>query len=397
MQTASQQNHGKMQMVLLTLLVLFSPLAIDIYLPALPQISQAFHVEHALAQDTITWFLFAMGVGQLFAGPLADKVGRRTVALGGISIYALSALLAWGAQNIEWMLAARLLQGLGACATSVAAFATVRDIFGPQKSGKMISYLNGAICFIPALAPILGSWLTQQFGWRSNFSFMAGFAMVALVAMFIGMKETNPAPSKEPVFRPSRYMAVLKTPSFIFHASLCMLAMAVILAYVTSAPVVLMENLGLSMNEFTLWFGINAVINIAACMSAPKFMDKYGTHKTLVVGIMTLGLGGIVMLAMAQQQTALAFMLPIFLSSVGFAWVLGAAAGKALAPFGDKAGTAAALLGLFQMSGSGLVVGTVQRLGMEPQVMIAVQMFIIVPGIFVLMSKAGKKWHAAIA
>ncbi len=397
MQTASQQNHGKMQMVLLTLLVLFSPLAIDIYLPALPQISQAFHVEHALAQDTITWFLFAMGIGQLFAGPLADKVGRRTVALGGISIYALSALLAWGAQNIEWMLAARLLQGLGACATSVAAFATVRDIFGPQKSGKMISYLNGAICFIPALAPILGSWLTQQFGWRSNFSFMAGFAMVALVAMFIGMKETNPAPSKEPVFRPSRYMAVLKTPSFIFHASLCMLAMAVILAYVTSAPVVLMEKLGLSMNEFTLWFGINAVINIAACMTAPKFMDKYGTHKTLVVGIMTLGLGGVVMLVMAQQQSALAFMLPIFLSSVGFAWVLGAAAGKALAPFGDKAGTAAALLGLFQMSGSGLVVGTVQRLGMEPQVMIAVQMFIIVPGIFVLMSKAGKKWHAAIA
>ncbi|NRF16974.1 multidrug effflux MFS transporter [Vibrio coralliilyticus] len=397
MQTASQQNHGKMQMVLLTLLVLFSPLAIDIYLPALPQISQAFHVEHALAQDTITWFLFAMGVGQLFAGPLADKVGRRTVALGGISIYALSALLAWGAQNIEWMLAARLLQGLGACATSVAAFATVRDIFGPQKSGKMISYLNGAICFIPALAPILGSWLTQQFGWRSNFSFMAGFAMVALVAMCIGMKETNPAPSKEPVFRPSRYMAVLKTPSFIFHASLCMLAMAVILAYVTSAPVVLMENLSLSMNEFTLWFGINAVINIAACMTAPKFMDKYGTHKTLVVGIMTLGLGGVVMLVMAQQQSALAFMLPIFLSSVGFAWVLGAAAGKALAPFGDKAGTAAALLGLFQMSGSGLVVGTVQRLGMEPQVMIAVQMFIIVPGIFVLMSKVGKKWHAAIA
>ncbi|WP_240457336.1 multidrug effflux MFS transporter [Vibrio neptunius] len=386
-----------MQMVLLTLLVLFSPLAIDIYLPALPQISQAFHVEHALAQDTITWFLFAMGVGQLFAGPLADKIGRRTVALGGIGIYALSALLAWGAQNIEWMLAARLLQGLGACATSVAAFATVRDIFGPQKSGKMISYLNGAICFIPALAPILGSWLTQQFGWRSNFSFMAGFAILAFIVMCMGMKETNPAPSKEPVFRLSRYLAVVKTTSFLFHASLCMLAMSVILAYVTSAPIVLMEKQGLTMNEFTMWFGINAVINIVTCMTAPKFMEKYGTHRTLVVGIMTLGFGGIAMLALAEIQTALAFMLPIFLSSIGFALVLGAAAGKALAPFGDKAGTAAALLGLFQMSGSGLVVGTVQRLGMEPQVMIAVQMLIIVPGIFVLMSKAGKKWHTAMA
>lgn len=160
-------SPSKLQVALLAMLVLFSPLAIDIYLPALPQISETFHVEHALAQDTITWFLFAMGVGQLFAGPLADKLGRRTVALGGISIYAVSACLAWAAQSIDMMLMARLLQGLGACATSVAAFATVRDLFGPEKSGKMISYLNGAICFIPALAPILGSWLTQEFGWRS--------------------------------------------------------------------------------------------------------------------------------------------------------------------------------------------------------------------------------------
>ncbi len=170
---SSHISNSKKQMALLTLLVLFSPLAIDIYLPALPLIASTFQVDNALAQDTITWFLFAMGVGQLFAGPLADKLGRRTVALGGITIYAMSALLAWSAQNIEWMLMSRLLQGLGACATSVAAFATVRDIFGPEKSGKMISYLNGAICFIPALAPILGSWLTQQFDWRANFSFMA--------------------------------------------------------------------------------------------------------------------------------------------------------------------------------------------------------------------------------
>ncbi|MCG9650860.1 multidrug effflux MFS transporter [Vibrio brasiliensis] len=397
MQSATYNDPTKSQLVLLTLLVLFSPLAIDIYLPALPLISSTFHVEHALAQDTITWFLFAMGVGQLFAGPLADKLGRRTVALGGVSIYAMSALLAWSAQNIEWMLVSRLLQGLGACATSVAAFATVRDIFGPQKSGKMISYLNGAICFIPALAPILGSWLTQQFGWRSNFSFMAGFAVVVLVMLWKGLKETNPQLSKEPVFKLNRYLDVIKTPSFLFHATLCMLAMAVILGYVTSAPVVLMENLGLTMNEFTMWFGINAAINIIACMSAPKFMDRFGTHMALTVGIVTLIVAGLVMLMLNGQATAMAFMLPIFMSSIGFAWILGAAAGKALAPFGDKAGTAAALLGLFQMSGSGLVVGTVQRLGMEPQIMIATLMIIIAPALAILWSRKGRDWHHAMA
>nr|WP_202884094.1 multidrug effflux MFS transporter [Vibrio sp. S12_S33] len=385
---------SKRQLTLLVLLVLFSPLAIDIYLPALPLISQTFHVEHAYAQDTITWFLFAMGIGQLFAGPLADKLGRRTVALGGISIYALSACLAWAAQSIEWMLMARLLQGFGACATSVAAFATVRDIFGPERSGKMISYLNGAICFIPALAPILGSWLTQQFGWRSNFSFMAGFAVVVGSMMLIGMKETNPETTeKQAFFKLSRYWSVLKTPSFLFHASLCMLAMAVILAYVTSAPVVLMEGYGLTMNEFTFWFGMNAIINIVACLTAPQFMDKFGTHKTLVVGISILLIAGTIMLVLAQQQTAFAFMLPIFISSIGFAWILGAAAGKALAPFGDKAGTAAALLGLFQMSGAGLLVGSLQRAGFEPQVLIAFHMWIIAPALLILLSKAGRYWH----
>ena len=389
-------SPSKLQVALLAMLVLFSPLAIDIYLPALPQISETFHVEHALAQDTITWFLFAMGVGQLFAGPLADKLGRRTVALGGISIYAVSACLAWAAQSIDMMLMARLLQGLGACATSVAAFATVRDLFGPEKSGKMISYLNGAICFIPALAPILGSWLTQEFGWRSNFSFMAGFAVIVGAILFFQMKETNPATEKVAVFKFERYWSVLKTPSFIFHASLCLMAMAVILAYVTSAPVVLMENLGLSMNEFTFWFGINAAFNIIAAFTAPKFMDRFGTYKTLVVGILLLGLAGALMLVLANQATALAFMFPIFLSSVGFAWILGASAGKALEPFGDRAGTAAALLGLFQMSGSGLLVGTMQRLQLEPQVMIALQMFLIVPALLVLFGKAGKSWHGVL-
>jgi DHA1 family bicyclomycin/chloramphenicol resistance-like MFS transporter len=295
------------------------------------------------------------------------------------------------------MLIARLLQGLGACATSVAAFATVRDLFGPEKSGRMISYLNGAICFIPALAPILGAWLTQQFGWRSNFSFMAVFAVVVGTILFFQMKESNPAAEKVAVFKLERYWSVLKTPSFIFHATLCLMAMAVILAYVTSAPVVLMENLGLTMNEFTFWFGINAVINITAAFTAPKFMDRFGTYKVLVVGISTLGLAGVVMLVLAEHASAIAFMLPIFLSSVGFAWILGAAAGKALEPFGDRAGTAAALLGLFQMSGSGLLVGTMQRFDLTSQVMIALQMFLIVPALLVLASKAGKSWHTMFA
>ncbi|MCJ2378945.1 multidrug effflux MFS transporter [Vibrio sp. ZSDZ34] len=391
------QSHfnppSRWQLLALVALVLFSPLAIDIYLPALPQMANSFGVSDVLAQDTITWFLFAMGVGQIFAGPLADKLGRRTVALAGITIYGLSACLAWAAQSIEWMLMARLLQGLGACATSVAAFATVRDIFGPQRSGKMISYLNGAICFIPALAPILGSWLTSQFGWRSNFSFMAAFALVIGAVVMLNLKETNQTPTNTQVFKLSRYGEVLKSPIFVFHATLCMLAMAVILGYVTSAPVILMGEMSLSMSAFTYWFAINAVFNIIACLIAPKIMDKVGTRKTIIMGISILLSAGALMLILAPLKSAASFMLPIILCSVGFAFVLGASAGKALAPFGDKAGTASALLGLFQMSGAGLIIGTVQRLHLDTTTMMALLMWLLLPGLLVLLSKTAKHWH----
>ena len=395
--TANQSTavSGTRLVALMVVLVLFSPLAIDIYLPAFPAMAETFSVDTTRVQDTITWFMVSLGLGQLLAGPLADRFGRRPIALGGITIYALSAAMAYWAQTLDLLLVARLLQGFGACATSVAAFSAVRDSFGPERSGRMISYLNGAICFIPALAPILGSWLTHEFGWRSNFSFMAGFAIVAGSFIAIGFKETRPADTniEGSMISFERYMSVLREPVFLFHATLCMLAMAVILAYVTSAPVWLMMELGQDMGQFTIWFGINAALNILACMVAPKYMDRFGTRRTLKTGLILLIGAGAAMLVLSNIAQAWAFMVPIFICSFGFAFVLGSSAGKALAPFGDRAGTAAALLGLFQMSGAGLMVSLTQRLDFSPPILLTFQMWLVIPGLLILWSKVGRKWH----
>jgi DHA1 family bicyclomycin/chloramphenicol resistance-like MFS transporter len=175
-----------------------------------------------------------------------------------------------------------------------------------------------------------------------------------------------------------------------------MLAMGVILAYVTSAPVFLIDKLGLTMQEFTNWFAVNAVLNIAACFAAPKFMVRFGTKNALLFGLSILVIAGGLMLGFQHIQQAWAFMVPIFFSSVGFAWVLGSAAGKALAPFGDRAGTAAALLGLFQMSGAGVIVGTMQRLALPSAQLLTIMMWLLIPGLLILLTKTGQRWHSGI-
>ncbi|WAF98464.1 multidrug effflux MFS transporter [Aeromonas dhakensis] len=379
--------------LLLVLLVLFSPLAIDIYLPAIPQMAEQLGAEVTLMQGTITWFLFSMGLGQLLVGPLADRYGRKPIALGGVLLYGLSALGAGFAASLGELMLARVLQGFGACATSVAAFSVVRDSYGPKKSGQMISYLNGAICFIPALAPLLGGWLTAKAGWSANFWFMAGYAVIVGSWLLWRMPETRPeeTSSSGPLISWSRYSPVLRSPSFLFNATLCMLAMAVILAYVTAAPVQLMVKLGLDMSGFSYWFTANAALNILACFLAPRFIAKVGPRRTLRIGLLVLLLSAISLSLSMHIAHPLAMMGPVFLSSIGFAMILGSAAGMALAPFGHCAGTAAALLGLFQMSGSGALVGFIGALMHDPLNQLALHMWLLLPPLVVLMTRQGRR------
>ena len=172
-----------------------------------------------------------------------------------------------------------------------------------------------------------------------------------------------------------------------------MLSMSVILAYVTSAPVQLINNLGLSMEQFSAWFAVNAALNIFASMTAPKLIENIGTRKILNSGMILLILSGLLMLLLTGTEEAWSFMLPIFVSSFGFAWILGASAGKALEPFGKRAGTAAALLGLFQMCGAGFLVSLTQLLDFSEPSLLVFHMLLIIPGLIILWLPVSRSWY----
>ena len=379
---------------LLILMVIFSPLAIDIYLPALPMMASDLAVSLTQMQWSISAFILSMGFGQLISGPLADRYGRKPVAMAGILIYGVSSLLAANADNFELLLLARLSQGFGACAIVVAAFACVRDRYDALRSGMMYSYLNGAICCIPALAPLLGNVLSEHFGWRSNFDFMALYAVVAGVIIMLSLTESRPNDTvvSKQLLSVKRYIPVLMNPVFLFNSIVVMLAMAIILAYVTSSPAWLMVTLGLDQQTFVYWFSINAILNIIACVLAPRMLVKWGSRMTIGIGMITLIGSGILMLALRDWQDAMGFMLPVMLSSLGFSLLMGACAGQALSAFGHKAGTASAMLGFIQMSGSAVVVFLLQLLPLSATDQLTVLMLSFIP-VFALWKSAGIKKH----
>jgi DHA1 family bicyclomycin/chloramphenicol resistance-like MFS transporter len=366
---------------LLIVMVIFSPLAIDIFLPALPIMATDLGGSMSQVQWSISAFILSMGFGQLASGPLADRYGRKPVAMVGIVIYGFAAVATSVASTIEWHLIARLVQGFGACAIAVAAFSCVRDRYDAIQSGVMYSYLNGAICCIPALAPILGDVLTVHFGWRSNFEFIAAYAVVGGVIVALFLKETRPANTVQhkSLISFKSYWPILKHPVFLFNSILVMLAMGIIIAYVSSSPAWLMVELGLSQSAFVFWFSINAAINIAACFLAPQVLKRYGARTTTGVAMLSLIGAGIAVIAMLSWSSPMAYMAPVMMSSLGFSLLMGTCSGQALAPFGEKAGTASALLGFMQMAGAAVIVFLVQLLPINAAEQLGLLMLSVIP------------------
>jgi len=362
------RKQSNLLFVLMTMIIL-SPLAIDIYLPSMPSMASEFKVSSSKIQSTLGIYLFAMGLGQIFIGPLADRFGRKKIALSGILFYIASSFLASNVEAFEMLQIARVLQGVGACAISIVVFSVVRDNFTRVKSAQYYSYLNGAICVIPALAPTLGGLLAIHFGWRSTFVFMTLAAILVLFITMLKLPETRPENTdvSGKIYHFERYTVILKDGHFLFYAFACMAGMASILGYASYSPLWLIQHLGVSEMTFSTLFGLNALVNIIASFSAPIVIKRFGNHRTVIIAFVTMLAAALLELATQAWHfsTALAgayaFMLPMMLLCIGFSFLLGPATTMALSSFGQRAGTASAILGCIQMSGAALSVALIQQ------------------------------------
>lgn len=368
---------------LLLSLILLGPLGIDLYLPTIPAIAKGLNSSESLIQSTIALFILVLGLGQLIAGPLVDKYGRKPIAIIGIILYMLGAAMAALAVSPMMFVGSRLLQGVAVCCTAVVAFSGVRDRLNGNEAARAFGFLNGTLNIVPALAPLLGGLLAEAFGWRAPFWFLALYGLLVLILIIVFLPETRPADTQPIKSLPIKnYLRILRDDRFLIFSLVNAGAMGMALTYVSLAPNVLMVGAGLSPLQFSLVFGANGFWIMAVSFFASRVIQKVGRPTCLMTGSLLMALGclgllfGLTQLSAATQNHWLVYMLPVASACAGLAFMMGPATSYALEPYANEAGVASALVGFVQMAGGAGLGLLAMALPIEPKLSLAIVMLV---------------------
>jgi Bcr/CflA subfamily drug resistance transporter len=267
----ASRQHSTELVVLLGALTAFTPLSVDMYLPALPALGAEFGASAGHVQLSVASFFLGLAVGQAFYGPLSDRFGRTRPLYIGLSLFVLASIGCALAPSMDFLIAARFFQALGACAGQVIARAIVRDLFEPKEAVQVFSLLVLVMGVSPVLAPIAGSQMLGFFEWRAIFWVIAMIGVLGLAGTLIRLHETH-LKERAPISLSSVlsvYGLLLRDRAFVGYVVTGGMAMAGMFAYIVGSPYVFIEYFRVTPGRFGFIFGINALgLVLAAQLNA---------------------------------------------------------------------------------------------------------------------------------
>jgi len=358
-------SAGVRLVLILGALTALGPLAIDMYLPAFPQMAKDLGVDTGTVQLTLSVFMAGVSVGQAFYGPLVDRWGRRGPLLVGMAGFSVAAVGCSMANSIGSLLGWRLAMALGGSASMVIPRAVVRDLFGTQESARVYSLLMLILGVSPILAPTLGGQLLAFTGWRAIFVMLAVIGVVIAVAVAWGLPETLKKENRVKggvKLALKTYGRLLRDRRFLPLALATGCTLGVILTYLSGSSFVFMELHHLNAQQYAYVFGFNAVGLIVASQINQRLLRRYTPRQVLSVAFVVNAFAGVTLSVLgatgAGGMWGLIALLFVCLSGAGI--IFPNVAALIMEPFGEVAGSASALLGTVQFgvaAGMGALVG----------------------------------------
>ncbi|MEQ8815338.1 MAG: Bcr/CflA family multidrug efflux MFS transporter [Thalassobaculum sp.] len=290
---------GRSLIVLLGSLVMVGPLAVDMYLPSLPDIAAGLAAHPAQVQQTITVFLLGFAVGMLVYGPISDRVGRRPVIAAGLALFLLASLMCAVADSIGTLTLGRFLQAVGGGAASALARAVAKDLFSTEGAARVLSLMAMVMAIAPLAAPTVGGQILLVADWRAIFYVLAAFGAAGLLASLTLLPESLPPSARIGIRLLGAFAAygrILVSRRALADLASGSFNSAAMFAYITGTPFVYIEFFGVPPQWYGALFGINVVALVIASALNARYLERLGLRRITRLSIAAGAAGGAVLL-----------------------------------------------------------------------------------------------------
>ena len=333
----------------LGVLVALSALGMDMFLPAVPVIAQAFGAVPGAAQFSVTGYLLGLAVGQLVWGPVSDRFGRKPVLLAGLSLFLAAAVGGALADSVYTVGVLRIFQGVGMSSGPVVARSIVRDLYAREQAAHLLARMMVVFGFVPVFAPLIGAQALALQGWIAVFWVFAAIAVALLFAVGFALPETAPAarPSIAPARVAASFALLFRDARFRASIATMLFAQMGIIAFVSSSALAMVQALKLTPGTFSVLFATVMLGQISGGFAGSRLVPRLGIERMVRTGAALVLAASIALAAFAFAGAAhwTAIVLPMLLYLFGCAFMIPNTTATALSPFPQMAGSASSLLG----------------------------------------------------